>query len=87
MIRNNCQYLSFATYLLATNPKIQQRLHHEISINLSHSSSSNYDSVSELKYLDIMISETLRIYLPAFKVNREIKEDIVCNGLQTIKIP
>ncbi|RDD39472.1 Cytochrome P450 3A24 [Trichoplax sp. H2] len=77
--------LAFATYSLATNPEIQQRVFDEISDKLSENDSLDYDSVGDLPYLEMVIAETLRMYPPIFLANRSIKEDMEIDGLQVSK--
>ncbi|EDV19993.1 uncharacterized protein TRIADDRAFT_32665 [Trichoplax adhaerens] len=77
--------LAFATYLLATNPEIQRRLYHEIKTKLNDTDPLDYDCVSDLPYLEMVILETLRIYPPAFRVTRKCKNDITIDGHQISK--
>ncbi|RDD39444.1 Cytochrome P450 3A13, partial [Trichoplax sp. H2] len=73
--------LGFASYLLATNPDAQKKLRDEIDSLCPDANSIDYDTLFSLPYLDMVISETLRMYPPAYFVNREAKEDITINGL------
>ncbi|XP_004430754.1 PREDICTED: thromboxane-A synthase [Ceratotherium simum simum] len=68
--------LSFATYLLATNPDCQEKLLREVdSFNEKHTA-PEYCSLQEgLPYLDMVIAETLRMYPPAFRFTREAAQD------------
>lgn len=59
--------LGFACYSLATNADIQEKLQKEIdSVWDDESKMPSYETVNELPYLDMVISETLRLY-PAGK--------------------
>ncbi|EDV24414.1 uncharacterized protein TRIADDRAFT_56195 [Trichoplax adhaerens] len=73
--------LGFASYLLATNPDAQKKLRDEIDSLCPDANSIDYDTLFSLPYLDMVISETLRMYPPAFFINREAREDITINGL------
>ncbi|EDV24416.1 uncharacterized protein TRIADDRAFT_56197 [Trichoplax adhaerens] len=73
--------LGFASYSLATNPDVQKKLRDEIDSLCPDANSIDYDTLFSLPYLDMVISETLRMYPPAYFVNREAKEDITINGL------
>ncbi|XP_077003394.1 thromboxane-A synthase isoform X2 [Tamandua tetradactyla] len=68
--------LSFATYLLATNPDCQEKLLREVDhFNKKHTA-PEYCSLQEgLPYLDMVIAETLRMYPPVFRFTREAVHD------------
>ena len=55
--------LLFTSYLLAKNPDVQLRLQQEIDNNIGESE-ANYDNVSELQYLDMVLCESMRVYPP-----------------------
>lgn len=74
--------LSFLAHSLALNPDIQEKLYNEI-ISVLGNEAANYDNVQKLPYLDMCMSETLRLYPIASRVNREAKKDI-CLGDWTI---
>ncbi|XP_060101628.1 thromboxane-A synthase isoform X2 [Heteronotia binoei] len=69
--------LSFATYLLATNPECQQKLLHEVDEFFAKHDVPDYQNIHELLYLDMVIAETLRMYPPAFRFTREASKDCV----------
>ena len=71
--------LSFATYSLATNSHIQERVREEIRHALANSKSGelDYDILNNLPYLDAVISETLRMYPPVTFTERQCSEDYV----------
>ncbi|KAL6435948.1 hypothetical protein ACFW04_005653 [Cataglyphis niger] len=54
--------MSFAMYELAANPKIQEKLYDEIRAAYEKHGCVSYDSISEMKYLDCVVRETLRKY-------------------------
>lgn len=59
--------LSFATYELAQNPQVQQKLYDELSSNGVANSSSTlppYERIRSLPYLDAIVQETLRKWPP-----------------------
>ncbi|CAM4457201.1 thromboxane-A synthase isoform X1 [Caretta caretta] len=72
--------LSFATYLLATNPECQEKLLQEIDEFSGKHDVPDYQNVQELPYLDMVIAETLRMYPPAFRFTRETSKDCVVMG-------
>ncbi|XP_057588865.1 thromboxane-A synthase isoform X2 [Hippopotamus amphibius kiboko] len=68
--------LSFATYLLATNPDCQEKLLREVDHFSKKHPVPEYCSLQEgLPYLDMVIAETLRMYPPAFRFTREAAQD------------
>ncbi|XP_062989417.1 thromboxane-A synthase [Elgaria multicarinata webbii] len=69
--------LSFATYLLAINPECQEKLLREIDEFFSKHDVPDYQNIHELRYLDMVIAETLRMYPPAFRFTREAAKDCV----------
>lgn len=76
--------LSFATYELALNPDIQKKLYEEIKE--THKSlggqSLTYDVLQNMKYLDMVISESLRFWPPAPAVDRICVKDYDYNDGQ-----
>lgn len=61
--------MSFATYEIMLNPLIQERLYEEV--RLHHEATDGqltYENLKDLKYLDMIVSETLRKWTP-FPVN------------------
>ncbi|KAL3841597.1 hypothetical protein ACJMK2_019714 [Sinanodonta woodiana] len=75
--------LTFLSYCLAVNQEVQDKLRSEISKELGKSQPV-YDNVFKLQYLDMVVSETLRIYPPATRFNREALVDTEICG---VKIP
>ncbi|XP_050042672.1 cytochrome P450 3A24-like [Dermacentor andersoni] len=78
---------SFATYQLAINPHIQERLRAEVDECFrKHGSSPSYDEVSKLSYLDGIVQETLRVMTPTPRIERSVAEDYIV-GDTGIKVP
>lgn len=75
--------LSFFTRHMALYPDVQEKLYQEITEILGEER-ANYDNVQKLTYLDMCISETLRLYPIGFILTRETREDCTIKGL---KIP
>uniref|UniRef100_A0A663LNI6 Thromboxane-A synthase n=1 Tax=Athene cunicularia TaxID=194338 RepID=A0A663LNI6_ATHCN len=72
--------LSFATYLLATNPECQEKVLQEVDEFSAKHMVPDYQNVQELPYLEMVIAETLRMYPPAFRFTREAAEDCIVLG-------
>ena len=60
-LETTAQALTYISFVLALNPEVQEKLYHEVS----SVDSLDYESLFELKYLDAVINETLRLYPPA----------------------
>ncbi|XP_041966893.1 thromboxane-A synthase isoform X3 [Alosa sapidissima] len=72
--------LAFTCYLLATHPECQQELQREVDHFFSRHDTPDYNNVQELKYMDMVVSETLRMYPPGFRYARTVEEDCMVNG-------
>ncbi|XP_049816077.1 cytochrome P450 6k1-like [Schistocerca nitens] len=69
--------MSFALYELALNPDVQKRLHEEVDATLKENAGQlTYEAISEMKYLDKVIAETLRKHPPAGLVDRKCVQDV-----------
>ncbi|XP_069132182.1 cytochrome P450 3A29-like isoform X2 [Argopecten irradians] len=75
--------LSMACYYLSIHPEYQDKLRQEISDTIG-SSTLTYENVRQVKYLEMVINETLRINPPAAMTDRLCLKDTVLKG---IKIP
>nr|XP_053635289.1 cytochrome P450 3A40-like [Cherax quadricarinatus] len=68
--------LTYTTYLLATHPETQERLYEEICNAFQTDDQLTYEQVKELKYLEEVLSESLRLYPPVVNfVTRECAQD------------
>ncbi|XP_028264307.1 thromboxane-A synthase [Parambassis ranga] len=72
--------LAFTSYLLAINPECQRKVQEEVDDFYTRHDSPDYTSIQELKYLDMVICEALRLYPPGFRFARDIEHDCVVNG-------
>ncbi|XP_061165934.1 cytochrome P450 3A9-like [Saccostrea echinata] len=75
--------MTFIAYNLATNPECQDKLINEIDTVLEQELPT-YDNIQKLEYLDKVFNETLRLYPPAVRTNRNNSEEIDVEG---VKIP
>ncbi|XP_066991533.2 cytochrome P450 9e2 [Anabrus simplex] len=62
--------LSFTSVLLATHENVQRKLQQEVDEMLGDDHKLTYEKVQKMKYLDMVISESLRIYPPAPIIDR-----------------
>ena len=63
--------LGYFSYMLATHPDIQQRLQSELINAMDPNHEIDYDKLHALPYLDACISETLRLFPPVIRLERE----------------
>ncbi|PSN52373.1 Cytochrome P450 9e2 [Blattella germanica] len=72
--------LCFVCYMLATHSEVQKRLQGEVDRTLEENDGKfTYEIVNNMKYLDIVVSETLRMYPPVAAIDR------ICNRNYTLK--
>jgi cytochrome P450 len=70
------QLLTYCTYCLALNPVCQEKLYDEIQQSIDHNHGEiDYDLVSKMAYLEAVVSETLRLYNPVLRMERQASED------------
>ncbi|XP_035215013.1 cytochrome P450 3A19-like [Stegodyphus dumicola] len=68
--------LSFITYALALNQDVQDKLREEVDEAIkANNGELTYDAIQSMKYLDNVISETLRLYSPAIRTERYAEAD------------
>jgi len=79
--------LTFAAYSLATSPECQEKVQEEIDAVLErHGGQLTYEAVMEMTYLDRVLSETLRLYPPALRLERQCSKDYTLSGTN-VNIP
>ncbi|CAF1968529.1 unnamed protein product [Rotaria magnacalcarata] len=66
--------MSFFFYNMATEPTIQEKVYEEILQELEDDEIT-YEKVSQLRYLDMVINETLRMYPPFIRFERVASND------------
>lgn len=71
--------ISFALYLISRHPAVQTKLVQEITqvLGTDKTKPVSYRELQDLKYLECVIKETLRLYPSVPAIGREIREDIV----------
>ncbi|XP_065366480.1 cytochrome P450 4d2-like [Calliphora vicina] len=70
--------ISFTLYLIARHPEIQQKLVEEIKevIGTDKNTPVTYRELQDLKYMELVIKESQRLYPSVPAIGREIQEDI-----------
>ncbi|KAG6461827.1 cytochrome P450 9e2 [Manduca sexta] len=93
--------MSFLLHEIAVNPDVQERLYQEIKDNKANNGGKfDYNSIQQLKYMDMVVSETLRLWPPAVildrlcikdynmgKPNNKADKDFICRKGQSLVIP
>ncbi|KAF2367624.1 Cytochrome P450 [Trinorchestia longiramus] len=73
--------LSFVSYCLALHPAVQQKLMEEGErVLAAHDNVLTYDALQEMPYLDMVFSETLRLFPPAPRVDRRCTKEYTIPG-------
>nr|XP_022901568.1 probable cytochrome P450 6a21 isoform X1 [Onthophagus taurus]XP_022901569.1 probable cytochrome P450 6a21 isoform X1 [Onthophagus taurus] len=77
--------MGFAVFELALNEDIQEKARKEVFETLEkHNGEINYDFISELNYLDMVLAESMRKYPPAPAYCRKCTKDYQIPGTKTI---
>ncbi|XP_070556760.1 cytochrome P450 3A24-like [Ptychodera flava] len=77
--------MCFLAYVMATQPEIQDKVCKEIDDVMAEYDEPNYQAVAKMPYLDMVVRETLRMYPPAVRFDRECTEDITIEGYRIPK--
>ncbi|EDW60801.1 probable cytochrome P450 4d14 [Drosophila virilis] len=74
--------ISYTLYLLARHPELQTRAFREIVdvIGADKSKPITMRDLGELKYLECVIKESLRLYPPVPMIGRQLTEDVTLDG-------
>ena len=67
--------LALASYFLAVNPEIQDQVHEEILLEAGSDGVLDYERLSRLKYMEMCIHESLRLYPIAGILDRRCVKD------------
>ncbi|KAJ9573562.1 hypothetical protein L9F63_009047, partial [Diploptera punctata] len=79
--------LCFASHQLAVHPEIQTRLQEEIDKTLQENGGKlTYEAVNSMKYLDMVVSETLRMFPPAVVGDRLCVKPYTVEGEPTLEL-
>ncbi|XP_072340366.1 thromboxane-A synthase isoform X3 [Scyliorhinus torazame] len=72
--------LAFTSFLLATHPESQELLLKEVDEFFESHTTPDYNNVQNLPYLDMVISESLRMYPPGVRFGRVCEKDCWVKG-------
>ncbi|XP_013199514.1 cytochrome P450 9e2 [Amyelois transitella] len=68
--------MSFALHELTANPEVQEKLAHEIKENeMKNGGKFDYNSIQNMTYMDMVVSEVLRLWPPAILLDRKCIKD------------
>ncbi|OWK57867.1 Cytochrome P450 3A40 [Lonchura striata] len=73
--------LSYIAYNLATHPDVQQRLQDEVDAHLPNKASPTYNAIIQMEYLDMVVSESIRLYPTGGRLERVCKKTVELNGV------
>jgi cytochrome P450 len=73
--------LSWTWYLLSQHPEVEQRLHQEIDSVLQGRAPELAD-VPQLRYAEMIFSEALRLYPPAWAIGRMVQASFELGGVE-----
>ena len=64
-------------YAIGQNPEIQKKVYDELIsvLGTDYKDEIKFNQIQELKYLDIVIKEAIRIYPPVPLIERSLEED------------
>lgn len=72
--------MAWTMYLIGHHPEVQKALHQEVDSVLGNSDEVTFEMLGDLKYLDMVLKESLRIYPSVPYIGRQLTEDIVLDG-------
>jgi cytochrome P450 len=76
--------LSWSWYLLATHPEAEKKFHAELEEVLG-GRAPNVSDLPRLKYTEMIVKESMRLYPPAYAVGREAIEETEIGGFRVPK--
>nr|QST15045.1 CYP360A5 protein [Diaphanosoma celebensis] len=77
--------LTATSFLLATHPEIQEKLYQLIVEKFEQYGDVCHEMVVEIPYLDQILNESLRLYSPAPRLERECNQDVTYDGVHIKK--
>ncbi len=77
--------LSWTWYLLSKSPAVEEKLHEEVDSVLQDGSAPSMEDVTRLEYTTKVLTESMRLYPPAWVLTREALDDCVIGGYSVPK--
>jgi Cytochrome P450 len=77
--------ISFAIYHLSQNQVVQEKAYQEVAIILSGESQVTHANLQDMKYLEMVIKETLRVHPSVPLIGRILSEDTELGGVMVPK--
>jgi cytochrome P450 len=78
-VETTARAMSWALYVLARHPQVEERVHHEVDAVLD-GRPAGYDDINDLPYLRRVVTETMRLYPPAWLLPRKAVTDLELGG-------
>ena len=72
--------LTWTWYLLSQNPDIEKKLHDEVDSVLEEGRHPAFEDIPRLEYTNKVLTESMRLYPPAWLLTREALDDCVIGG-------
>jgi cytochrome P450 len=84
--------MSTAVYLLTTNPEKLKKARAEVDRVVGSKDTFTFEDSNQLKYLDLVMNETLRLYSPTPAIGRTLEQDtklgeIICPAGSQVMMP
>jgi len=77
--------LTNASYVLATNPEIQDTLYQKVMDKIEEHGKVCHEMILDFPYIDQFIHEVLRMYSPVPRLERQCNQDLTLNGIHIKK--
>lgn len=74
--------LTWTWYLLSQHPQVEAKLHAELDAVLHDARLPRAEDFSQLVYAEMIVSEALRLYPPAWRIGRRVTKDFAIGGHQ-----
>ena len=71
--------LAWTWYLLSQNPEVEARLHVELDTVLD-GQLPTFEMIPQLRYTEMVLSESMRLYPPAWIIGRRALDDVALHG-------
>ena len=73
--------IAWTMHLLGSHPEIQERLYQEVQEVMGDEKDLSYEMLGQLKYLEMVLKESLRLYPSVPGIGRVLTEDVDVEGV------